>query len=80
MAANKVPGIRASMCFDIATARNAREHNHANLLTLGAGYLSEAAAKDIVDAWLATPWGPDRHARRVAKIDAIEASYCGGSR
>ncbi len=75
MAANKVPGVRASMCYDIATARNAREHNHANVLTLGAGMIDVEQAKAIVKTWLETPWGEGRHARRVAKITAIEQRF-----
>ena len=75
MAANKVPGVRASMCYDVATARNAREHNHANVLTLGAGMIDVDLAKDIVKTWLETPWGGGRHARRVAKITAIEQRF-----
>jgi ribose 5-phosphate isomerase B len=77
MTANKVPGVRAAACWDISSARNSREHNHANLLTLGAGLLGEALARQIVDEWLATPWGPERHARRVAKITEIERRYAG---
>ena len=77
MAANKVPGVRAAACWDISSARNSREHNHANVLTLGAGLLGEGLAKQIVDEWLATPWGAERHARRVAKITDIEARYAG---
>ncbi len=77
MTANKVPGVRAAACWDLSSARNSREHNHANVLTLGAGLLGEALAKQIVDEWLATPWGPDRHARRVAKITEVEAQYAG---
>lgn len=73
MAANKVPGVRAALCYDLSTAKNSREHNHANVLTLGAGLIGEALARQIVDAWLGTPWGGDRHARRVAKIMAIES-------
>ncbi len=75
MAANKVPGVRASMCYDVATARNAREHNHANVLTLGAGMIDAEQAKRIVRTWLQTPWGSGRHARRVAKITAIEKRF-----
>jgi ribose 5-phosphate isomerase B len=75
MVANKVPGVRAAACWDISSARNSREHNHANVLTLGAGLLGETLAKQIVDEWLATPWGPDRHARRVAKITEVERRY-----
>jgi ribose 5-phosphate isomerase B len=72
MAANKVAGVRAALCYDISSARNSREHNHANVLTLGAGLIGEALAWQIVEAWLATPWGEGRHANRVAKIDALD--------
>ncbi len=72
MAANKVPGVRAAMCYDVSTARNAREHNHANLLTLGAGMIGDALAWQIVGEFLATPYGGGRHARRVAAIDALD--------
>ncbi len=75
MVANKVPGVRAALSYDISSARNSREHNHANVLTLGAGLIGEALAWQIVEAWLATPWGEGRHARRVDKITAIERSY-----
>ena len=69
MAANKVRGVRAALCYDISSARNSREHNHANVLTLGAGLIGESLARQIVDAWLGTEWGGGRHARRVAKIE-----------
>jgi ribose 5-phosphate isomerase B len=75
MAANKVPGVRAAMCYDHATAVNSREHNHANVLTLGAGLIGVNLAKQIVSDWLATPFGPGRHAKRVEKIMAIEKRY-----
>jgi ribose 5-phosphate isomerase B len=75
MVANKVPGVRAAACWDISSARNSREHNHANVLTLGAGLLGETLARQIVDEWLATPWGPERHARRVAMITEVERRY-----
>jgi ribose 5-phosphate isomerase B len=75
MVANKVPGVRAALCYDLSSARNSREHNHANVLTLGAGLIGEGLAWQIVEAWLATPWGGDRHARRVAMIDEIEGRY-----
>jgi ribose 5-phosphate isomerase B len=77
MVANKVPGVRAALCYDLSSARNSREHNHANVLTLGAGLIGEALARQIVDEWLATPWGSDRHARRVARIAEIEGRYVG---
>lgn len=75
MAANKVPGVRASMCYDQATAVNSREHNHANLLTLGAGLIGEGLAKSILKTWLDTPFAGGRHAKRVKKIDDIEQRY-----
>ncbi len=78
MAANKVPGVRAAMCYDEATAVNSREHNHANVLTLGAGLIGGALAKRIVDTWLDTPHGGGRHARRVEKIMDIERRYLKG--
>lgn len=75
MVANKVPGVRAATCWDLSSARNSREHNHANVLALGAGLIGESLALEIVRTWLATPWGGDRHARRVGKIDEIERRY-----
>ena len=75
MAANKVPGVRAAMCYDAATARNSREHNGANVLTLGGKLISNERMREIVSAWLATELTEDRHRRRVSKIDAIEREY-----
>ena len=75
MTANKVPGVRAALCYDLSSARNSREHNHANVLTLGAGLIGEGLARQIVETWLATPWGPGRHARRIDKIRAVESRY-----
>jgi len=72
MAANKIDGVRAAMCYDVSTARNAREHNHANVLTLGAGMIGDALAWQITEEFLATPFGGDRHARRVRKIADLE--------
>jgi len=72
MVANKIKGVRSGMAFDVATAKNAREHNDANVLTLGAGYLDEAAACAIVDTFLSTECTVDRHRRRVAMIDALD--------
>ena len=73
--ANKVPGIRAATCWDVSSARNSREHNHANVLALGAGLIGEALALQIVQAWLSTAWFGGRHARRVAKIGEVERRY-----
>ena len=75
MVANKVPGVRAALCYDLSTARNSREHNHANVLTLGAGLVGENLAWQIVQEWLVTDWGGDRHARRVDKITEVERRY-----
>ena len=72
MAANKVARVRAAMCYDVTTAANAREHNFANVLTLGAGLIGERLAFAIVDTFLGTPTGAERHAQRVAKIDALD--------
>jgi ribose 5-phosphate isomerase B len=75
MAANKVPGIRAALGYDEASARNSREHNYANVLTLGAGLQPLETLLGIVRTWLATPYGEARHGKRVAKITAIERQY-----
>ncbi len=75
MVANKVPGVRAALCHDLSSARNSREHNHANVLTLGAGFIGEGLAIEIVRAWLGTAWGPGRHAARVEKITDVERRY-----
>src|SRR5882672_6780746 len=71
MVANKVAGVRAAMCYDEASARNSREHNGANMLTLGGKVISNEKMRDIVRVWLATDLTEERHRRRVAKIDAL---------
>jgi len=75
MVANKVPGVRAALCYDLSSAANSREHNHANVLTLGAGLVGESLAWQIVQTWLGTPWAEGRHARRVAMIDELDRRY-----
>ena len=75
IAANKVPGVRAALCYDHATAVNSREHNDANVLTLGAGLIGVNLAKQIVQTWLSTPFGGGRHQRRVDKIVEIEKRF-----
>jgi ribose 5-phosphate isomerase B len=75
MAANKVPGARAALCYDLSTARNAREHNDANVLTLGGQLTGPALARDIVRTFLTTDCTVERHQRRVAKIMDIERRY-----
>ena len=75
MAANKVPGVRAALCYDKASAKNSREHNHANVLTLGGRLLTQTQAEDVVRVWLATPYGGGRHQARIDKITALERRY-----
>jgi ribose 5-phosphate isomerase B len=72
IAANKAPGVRAAPCVDAFTARMAREHNDANVLTLGARIVGTEAAIEIVRVWLETPFAGDRHVRRLAKLAALE--------
>ena len=69
MAAGKVPGVRAALAYDLSSARNSREHNDANVLTLGAGLIGPALAWQIVELWLATDCSEPRHQRRVAMIE-----------
>jgi ribose 5-phosphate isomerase B len=71
MVANKIPGVRAAMCYDEASARNSREHNGANVLTLGGKMISNDKMRQIVQVWLSTELTEERHRRRVAKIDAL---------
>jgi ribose 5-phosphate isomerase B len=75
MVANKVPGVRAALCYDQASAHNSREHNDANVLTLGAGMIGMNLAQQIVTTWLNTPFAGGRHAGRVNKIIAVEKRY-----
>jgi ribose 5-phosphate isomerase B len=72
MVANKVRGVRAACCTDEFTARSSREHNDANVLTLGGKVLGPELAKSVVAAWLSTNFGGGRHLRRVEKISEIE--------
>ena len=73
--ANKVPGVRAAACYSVEVARNSREHNDANVLTLGSKTVNNAQMREIVRAWLATELSEDRHRKRVSKIEAIERQY-----
>jgi ribose 5-phosphate isomerase B len=72
IAANKIDGARAAMCNDKTLARYSREHNGANVLTLGSTLLSIEDARAIVDTWIGTPMGEARYIRRLAKIRALE--------
>jgi len=73
MAANKVPGVRAALAYDLSSARNSREHNDANVLTLGAGLIGAGLAQQIVDVWLATECTEPRHQKRVAMFGESSA-------
>jgi ribose 5-phosphate isomerase B len=73
--ANKVPGVRAAACYSAAVARNSREHNGANVLSLGSKTISSAEMREIVQVWLATELTEERHRKRVAKIQAVERQY-----
>jgi ribose 5-phosphate isomerase B len=75
IAANKVPGVRAALCYDKASARNSREHNDSNILTLGARLLTETQAEEVLRTWLGTPFAGGRHQARVQKILDIEQKY-----
>jgi deoxyribose-phosphate aldolase len=83
MAANKFPGVRAALCYDLSSATNSREHNNANVLTLGASLIGPGLARQIVDTFLDTECTVERHLRRAAMIGEIEqqlhASGSGGS-
>lgn len=75
MTANKVPGVRAAACYSVAVAKNSREHNDANVLTLGSKTITSAEMREIVQAWLSTEISEERHRKRVAKIVAVERQY-----
>ena len=75
MTANKVPNVRAAACYSVALAKNSREHNGANVLTLGSGQNSFDEIKEIVAAFLGNEITEERHKKRVGKIDNIERQY-----
>ena len=75
LAANKVRGVRAALCNCLYTARMARQHNDANVLSMGARVVGVGLAEEIVDVFLATPFEGGRHARRVAQIAALEEQF-----
>jgi ribose 5-phosphate isomerase B len=72
IAANKVHGVRAALCNDLYTARLSREHNDANVLSMGGRIVAFGLATEILELWLATPFEGGRHDRRVAQIADIE--------
>jgi ribose 5-phosphate isomerase B len=75
MAANKVPNVRAAACYSTALAKNSREHNAANILTLGAGQNTLEEIKQIVETFISTDISEERHKKRVGKIDNIDRQY-----
>lgn len=75
IAANKVPGIRAALCNDTFSARASREHNDANILTIGERVVGPGLALDIVKIWLESEFTGGRHSKRLDKIRAIEEKY-----
>jgi len=75
LAANKVRGVRAALCNDLYTARMARAHNDANVLSIGARVVGEGLAEEIVALFLVTPFEGGRHARRIAQISELEAEF-----
>jgi len=72
IAANKIKGIRAALCYDELTARVSRDHNDANVLCLSGDFLGTTVLRKMVETWLSTDFGGGRHERRVNKIKAIE--------
>lgn len=73
IAANKIPGIRCALLSDLMSARLTREHNDANMMSLGAGVVGELLALEIVDTWLGTEFSNgERHCRRIEKVKALE--------
>ena len=73
IAANKIAGVRAAVCHDQTMARYARQHNGANVLSLGATLLQTKEALELVNVWLSTPMTEPRYVRRLAKIRALES-------
>jgi len=74
MAANKIPGVRAALCYDLSSANNAREHNDANVLTLGSGLIGSSLAQQIVKKFITTDCTEDRHLKRVGMIDDLQTT------
>ena len=72
IAANKVPGVRTALCNDLYTARLSREHNDANILSMGGRIVAFGLADEILKVWLETPFEGGRHQRRLDQIAAAE--------
>ena len=81
VAANKIPGVRAGMCHDTYSAHQGVEHDDINILVLGSRVVGVMLAQDLVKAFLGAKFtNEERHVRRLAKVKAIEAKYCGGGK
>ena len=81
VAANKIPGVRAGMCHDTYSAHQGVEHDDINILVLGSRVVGVMLAQDLVKAFLGAKFtNEERHVRRLAKVKAIEARYCGGGK
>jgi ribose 5-phosphate isomerase B len=81
VAANKIPGIRAGMCHDTYSAHQGVEHDDINILVLGSRVVGVMLAEDLVKAFLGAKFtNEERHVRRLSKVKAIEAKYCGGGK
>ena len=72
MAANRIRGVRCALCWDATTARLAREHNDANMISLGERLITLETAFEVVAVWLRTPFAGGRHVRRLAMLDQVE--------
>ncbi len=70
--ANRIPGVRAALCYNIRCARLSREHNDTNVLIFGAGFIKEKTAQKALGVWLKTEFQKGRHLRRLKQIDRIE--------
>lgn len=75
--ANKVPGVRAALCYNTKAARFSREHNDSNILVIGSGFVNEIQAKRIIGTWLKTQFLGGRHKRRLDQITKIEREIMG---
>ena len=76
IAANKVKGVRAALCYNKKAARLSRQHNDANILVLGSDFVNEKSAKEIIDTWLKTEFEGGRHLRRISQIKNFEDNCC----
>jgi len=75
MTANKVPGIRCALCWDLSSIINSRDHNNANMLAIGGQVIGKGLARQMVKTWLETPFSGGRHEKRVTKIMEIESRF-----